>query len=331
MFTLLDLSDRTDSEGMIAFDELSKVFRYFNKNEDVRKVLNDQVRNYRYSIPYSPLGSIRDLLKFMNRNIDTNIITKVMSRRKPDRYPVLDCEMCWSFDNVSKDVGAQNNIVPVTLLEYYDIATIKKTNQGKRYSDIRNSFDYVTAKSLFIGELNRIVDDAWTIAKKIVVVDPKTNKLNDPYVVDKIKSSYMLTFELSRLIDRLTTRLKVSKFMEGESDDQEMIELSFKIEKQLDTLNAYMCDTIALHKNNVDEIRYYVSTNTYRVNIRSNPKLLWYSTEDVNDILLLKDDKCNISQVEDIELNTKESIDEEDTLFPKNRRLTRVGESIIVR
>ena len=181
------------------------------------------------------------------------------------------------------------------------------------------------------------------LAKSIIVVDFNDYPISNSNTVSKISKTYIQTFKLSNLLDRLNTRLKVILFTAGEFKDSRLTAITSELRKNIRSLRRYMCKLIKGHTANHARIVEYSNTTGYIKQAQRDKKLLWYESEASNDIMLLDDRLCNTKHKNNDHSKDNDDSNDSDcsegdyingndmhTLYPSVRRINSAEDGSII-
>lgn len=225
---LMSLGVATVSTNPVVFEEVRKIFTFFNTVEPLEQAIDLQYGNM-YAFPYIDL-SIDELIKFIRTNCDCSFITP-----RP-HLPIETCtSSCLTLEETLLRAGFTEKVVPTNLFDFYDQISDDRKDDAE-VERLASVFDYDKAmrETRMVNEeqierLNQVLVIDLARIPKSDILKPETMKmvrqmLLDIYTMRDVRYRLNLNSELME---------KVSQFYDKTISLDEIYSVIDQIDEQL--------------------------------------------------------------------------------------------------
>lgn len=194
MFSLL-LAHKYNNKDVI--NVASKIFRFFNKTEDIVVALHLQEPT-RFGLPLSDLN-IDEYITFIKKVCDCDFISNISNN-----LPILNCQrMCLNADAILKDIGIDPNdkiATPDNIIEFYDIVIrLQNENKEDEKAEIIADFNYPKCIQEHISKMKLLVKNLISLRNKLKLVDIANMTVHEVLTYDTmmlVRSMYIIIAEI---------------------------------------------------------------------------------------------------------------------------------------
>lgn len=188
-------------------NELTKIFRFFNKTEDPITAANSQIKYY-FSLPLDNNTNnitLDGLIRHIRLVSDTSFINPVKFG-----VPTLDCQkMCLSIDNYLSEINVNPTdkiSVPTDITDFYDLAIrLQSYNEEAQKESLMRIFPYQSSMNNHIILIKSILNDLISEKNGLKIIDLKyytVGQLFNYNTMTLIRSMYN---KIGALVDKSVT------------------------------------------------------------------------------------------------------------------------------
>ena len=279
------------------FVELSKIFRFFNQQDDFVTAIDYQ-EDYLYALPYNGSLTLYDLLDYIEANCNVgDVITSSPTKQ------VLECTSCHTFYGALKD--SLSSASPETFFEFYDLAT--KLRGSPRYSPTVRAYDYARGGEMYLArvdeDVGRLKDVLMSLKPVAIPSNGTADMLASKALVGLLSTNFTLVITAVSLFEDITLWLKVGTSVATLYKDDELLQyIDSKMRYLRDTALPLIQSQVITARDNYRTVRKIIYSGRWAAYESRYP---WYTTVFTQVVYLIdrvnadKQDVFNSTKLED--------------------------------
>lgn len=282
-FLMFLIMDAHEAKNDIALSVLTKIFRFFNKEEDPialsRYTINERDTTtqwpQRFALPYIPKAtkfSLDDLLDFLMTELNHK---DIIFTSKPARLQALRCSNCTTFFGALKLMGSKSEVRPTTFFEFYDAATGLDVH-GDQFKALKRRFPYDEASRAWLDQIEALQKTTQTAAAQTYRIDLNSFPLSKPTTLKLIRKSYFDIYHLLSLTEDLELQFKIGTWMAEHFDDHEL--KTYIVRSDVKSYRRILCELISHGVGIYDQIQEFMTSPEWKTRLRLNRDFQWYLT-----------------------------------------------------
>ena len=202
MYNMMESGNKT-------YLQLEPLLRYFNKNDDLDYVLEEEAQ-FSFPLPINKMTeslTLDDYISYI-RNVYPQI-NKFISSKKTGNVRILGCngtDVCVTNSEIKADVGLNKKLQVSTVFHFYDLVSrLEEENRYEAIDDVMSRFDASDAISSALDEYNDLSDKIMDEIKNLKTVDIGNTRLYDLLINVKLFNSvYEFTIDVMKILDMKT-------------------------------------------------------------------------------------------------------------------------------
>jgi hypothetical protein len=283
VYKLLMTCAADSSENQPVFDEIGKIFRFFNVTESLYSAIDSQAKSF-YALPKNNKTknvTIYDLTTFIREKCNCDFIGDEYKTEE-----LLSCgTQCFDFNSVLQISDLNEVISPNTLYEFSD--TISRMQETNNYSEINRvvaEFDYFSALNEMIPAMEKLISENDDMTNRIIIIDLSS------YTEGKILKLEIFTLfkvyitGLVSLRENINTLKNMAQVLKN-AGDLFKDDLTYVNEiniwlirlREVDQGNINIINgSLPFIQRSIDILENLVETSRFQIESQRYPELMWY-------------------------------------------------------